>query len=175
MKSLYEYIVSSNEEMQITEAFIDSVFASFKKNKDIMQRINKAKNKIDSLARSTSGTYKSVGKDGIKAWIGDIAYLLSNDDVCKDLWEKGVYKAMSQMNDKSKKEIILDMYNNNGKGYKDIHELISTLTDKMTSEYKWERVDQTIYANDNEEPDDETNYDLFINTLQTIAIQISKQ
>lgn len=174
MKSLYEYLIQTNE-MQITEAFIDSVFASFKKNNDIMQRINKAKNKIDTLAKSTIGTYKSVGNDGIKAWIGDITYLLSNDEVCKDLWEKGVYKAMSQMNDKSKKEIILDMYNNKGKGYKDIYDLISTLTDKMSSEYKWKRFDQTIYVNDNEEPDNETNYDLFINTLQIIAVQIKKQ
>jgi len=171
MKSLYEYLIQSNK-MQITEAFIDSVFASFKKNSDIMKRIHNADNKIDALAQSTTGTYKSVGKDGIKAWIGDIAYLLSNDDICKQLWENSVYKAMSQMNDKSKQEIIQNMYNDDGKGYKDIYDLISALTDKMSSEYKWKHLDQTIYKNDNEEPSDETNYDLFINTLQIIATQI---
>ena len=82
---------------------------------------------------------------------------------------------LKESDDKSKKEIILDMYNNKGKGYKDIYDLISTLTDKMSSEYKWKKFDQTIYVNDNEEPDNETNYDLFINTLQIIAVQIKKQ
>ena len=90
-------------------------------------------------------------------------------------WEKGVYKAMSQMNDKSKKEIIQNMYNDEGKGYKDIYDLITMLTDKLSNQYKWNRMDQTVYVNNNEEAEDETNYDLFIDTLQTIAVQLKKQ
>lgn len=174
MKSLYTYIIENRTEI-IQEAFIDNVFGAFKKNSDIMNRLNKAKNKLEGIAKSTQGTYKSVGKDGIKAWIGDIAYLLSNDEKCKMKWEKGVYKAMSQMNDKSKKEIIQNMYNDEGKGYKDIYDLITMLTDKLSTQYKWNRMDQTVYVNNNEEPDDETNYDLFIDTLQTIAVQLKKQ
>ncbi len=174
MKALYQYILESQYQI-VQEAFIDNVFGKFKKTQDIMNRINKAKIKIDSLAKSTTGTYKSVGKDGIKAWIGDITYLISNDDTCKKLWERGVYKALSQMNDKSKKEIIQDMYNNDGKGYKDIYDLISNLTDKLTSLYKWKEVDQNIYLNQNEEPEDVTNYDLFIDTLQIIAVEIKNQ
>lgn len=174
MKSLYTYIIENRTEI-IQEAFIDNVFGVFKKNSDIMNRLNKAKNKLENIAKSTQGTYKSVGQDGIKAWIGDIAYLLSNDEKCKMKWEKGVYKAMSQMNDKSKKEIIQNMYNDEGKGYKDIYDLITMLTDKLSNQYKWSNMDQTIYVNNNEEPDDETNYDLFIDTLQTIAVQLKKQ
>ena len=174
MKSLYTYIIENRIEI-IQEAFIDNVFGVFKKNSDIMNRLNKAKNKLENIAKSTQGTYKSVGQDGIKAWIGDIAYLLSNDEKCKMKWEKGVYKAMSQMNDKSKKEIIQNMYNDEGKGYKDIYDLITMLTDKLSNQYKWNRMDQTVYANNNEESEDETNYDLFIDTLQTIAVQLKKQ
>lgn len=174
MKSLYTYITENRTEI-IQEAFIDNVFGVFKKNSDIMNRLNKAKNKLENIAKTTQGTYKSVGKDGIKAWIGDIAYLLSNDEKCKMKWEKGVYKAMSQMNDKSKNEIIQNMYNDEGKGYKDIYDLITMLTDKLSNQYKWNRMDQTVYVNNNEEPDDETNYDLFIDTLQTIAVQLKKQ
>ena len=33
-------------------------------------------------------------------------------------------------------------------------------------------MDQTVYVNNNEEPDDTTNYDLFIDTLQIIAVQL---
>lgn len=174
MKSLYTYIIENRTEI-IQEAFIDNVFGVFKKNSDIMNRLNKAKNKLENIAKSTQGTYKSVGKDGIKAWIGDIAYLLSNDEKCKMKWEKGVYKALSQMNDKSKKEIIQNMYNDEGKGYKDIYDLITMLTDKLSNQYKWNRMDQTVYVNNNEESEDETNYDLFIDTLQTIAVQLKKQ
>lgn len=174
MKSLYTYIIENRTEI-IQEAFIDNVFGVFKKNSDIMNRLNKAKNKLENIAKTTQGTYKSVGKDGIKAWIGDIAYLLSNDEKCKMKWEKGVYKAMSQMNDKSKKEIIQNMYNDEGKGYKDIYDLITMLTDKLSTQYKWNRMDQTVYVNNNEEAEDETNYDLFIDTLQTIAVQLKKQ
>lgn len=173
MKSLYNFILE-NKQQFIQEAFIDNVFGSFKKNADIMKRLNKAKNKIENIAKSTVGTYKSVGKDGIKAWIGDIAYLLSNDDTCKQLWNKGVYRDMANMNDKSKNEIIQNLYNDSGSGYKDIYNLINTLTDKLSSLYKWSKMDQTVYLNDNEEPTDETNYDLFIDTLQTIAVQIKK-
>lgn len=174
MKSLYTYITENRTEI-IQEAFIDNVFGVFKKNSDIMNRLNKAKNKLENIAKSTQGTYKSVGKDGIKAWIGDIAYLLSNDEKCKMKWEKGVYKAMSQMNDKSKNEIIQNMYNDEGKGYKDIYDLITMLTDKLSTQYKWNRMDQTVYVNNNKESEDETNYDLFIDTLQTIAVQLKKQ
>lgn len=174
MKSLYTYITENKTEI-IQEAFIDNVFGVFKNNSDIMNRLNKAKNKLEDIAKSTKGTYKSVGKDGIKAWIGDITYLLSNDEKCKMKWERGVYKAMSQMNDKSKNEIIQNMYNDEGKGYKDIYDLINILTDKLSSQYKWSNMDQTVYVNNNEEPDDETNYDLFIDTLQTIAVQLKKQ
>ena len=174
MKSLYTYIIENRTEI-IQEAFIDNVFGVFKKNSDIMNRLNKAKNKLENIAKTTQGTYKSVGKDGIKAWIGDIAYLLSNDEKCKMKWEKGVYKAMSQMNDKSKNEIIQNMYNDEGKGYKDIYDLITMLTDKLSTQYKWNRMDQTVYVNNNEEAEDETNYDLFIDTLQTIAVQLKKQ
>lgn len=174
MKSLQEYIIENYQQI-IKEAFIDNVFGSFKKNNNIMTRLNKAKNKLVDVAKSTQGTYKSVGKDGIKAWIGDIAYLLSNDEKCKMKWEKGVYKAMSQMNDKSKNEIIQNLYNDQGSGYKDIYDLITMLTDKLSSQYKWNKMDQTVYQNDNEEAEDETNYDLFIDTLQTIAVQLKKQ
>ena len=174
MEALYTYITRVKEQL-IKEAFIDNVFGSFKKNNDIMKRINKAKIKLDKVALTTTGTYKSVGKDGIKAWIGDIAYLLSNDEDCKMMWEKGVYKAMSQMNDKSKQEIIQNLYNDEGSGYKDIYDLINKLTDKLSSEYKWKKMDQTVYLNDNEEAEDETNYDLFVDTLQTIAVQLKKQ
>lgn len=158
----------------IKEAFIDNVFGSFKKNMDIMNRINKAKTKLENVATSTSGTYKSVGKDGIKAWIGDIAYLISNDDAIKQSWGNGIYKIMSQMNDKSKQAIIQDMYNNEGKGYKQIYDFINSLTDKLSSLYKWSKMDQTVYVNKNEEADDVTNYDLFIDTLQQIALQLKK-
>ena len=171
MKSLYTYITENRTEI-IQEAFIDDVFGKFKKTQDIMNRLNKAKTKLEDVAKSTQGTYKSVGKDGIKAWIGDIAYLLSNDEKCKMKWEKGVYKAMSQMNDKSKKEIIQNLYNDSGSGYKNIYDFINLLTDKLSTQYKWSKMDQTVYVNDNEEPDDETNYDLFIDTLQIIAVQI---
>lgn len=174
MKSLQEYIIENYQQI-IKEAFIDNVFGSFKKNIDIMTRLNKAKNKLVDVAKSTQGTYKSVGQDGIKAWIGDIAYLLSNDDKCKQKWEKGVFKAMSQMNDKSKKEIIQNLYNDQGSGYKDIYDLITMLTDKLSSQYKWNKMDQTVYQNDNEEAEDETNYDLFVDTLQVIAIQLKNQ
>ena len=174
MKSLYTYITEYKEEI-IKEAFIDNVFGSFKKNNNIMTKLNKAKNKLVDVAKSTQGTYKSVGKDGIKAWIGDIAYLLSNDEKCKMKWEKGVYKAMSQMNDKSKQEIIQNLYNDQGSGYKDIYDLITMLTDKLSSQYKWNKMDQTVYANDNEEAEDETNYDLFVDTLQVIAVQLKNQ
>lgn len=177
MKSLIIYIqetINQQNEL-IQEAFIDNVFGSFKKNNNIMQRLNKAKNNLESIAKSTTGTYKSVGQDGIKAWIGDIAYLISNDDKCKMKWNKGVFKAMSQMNDKSKKEIIQNMYNDQGSGYKDIYDLINLLKDKLSSQYKWSKLDQTIYVNDNEESEDELNYDLFIDTLQIIAVQIKNQ
>ena len=167
MRSLYTYIIQ--------ESFIDNVFSKFKKTSDIMQRINKAEVSIDSLAKSTIGTYKSVNKDGIKAWIGDITYLISNDDKCKQQWERGVFKALSQMNDKTKKEIILDLYNNEGKGFKDIYNLILMLSDKMKSLYKWKTVDQTIYKNNNEESSDTINYDLFIDTLQIIAVEIKNK
>lgn len=170
MKSLYNFIVESQQ--IIKEAFIDNVFGVFKKNMDIMNKLNKSKTSLKDVAKSTTGTYKSVGEDGIKAWIGDIAYLISNDDKCKQLWNKGVYKAMSQMNDKSKKEIIQNLYNDEGSGYKDIYDFINLLTDKLSSQYKWSTMDQTVYANDNEEPDDETNYDLFVDTLQIIAVQL---
>ena len=166
LKSLKEYIIQ--------EAFIDNVFGAFKKQNDIMQRLNKAKTKLETVAKSTTGTYKSVGKDGIKAWIGDIAYLISNDDTIKQKWNTGVYKPISQMNDKSKQAIIQDLYNNEGKGYKDIYDFINILTDKLSSQYKWKKMDQTVYLNQNEEADDITNYDLFIDTLQQIAIQLKK-
>ena len=174
MEALYTYIIKVKEQL-IKEAFIDNVFGTFKNNNSIMQRLNKAKTKLEDVAKSTQGTYKSVGKDGIKAWIGDIAYLLSNDDKCKMKWEKGVFKAMSQMNDKSKKEIIQNLYNDDGSGYKDIYDLINMLTDKLSSQYKWKKMDQTVYLNDNEEPEDETNYDLFVDTLQVIAVQLKNQ
>ena len=164
MEALYTYIIKVKEQL-IKEAFIDNVFGTFKNNNSIMQRLNKAKTKLEDVAKSTQGTYKSVGKDGIKAWIGDIAYLLSNDDKCKMKWEKGVFKAMSQMNDKSKKEIIQNLYNDDGSGYKDIYDLINMLTDKLSSQYKWKKMDQTVYLNDNEEPEDETNYDLFVDII----------
>ena len=171
MKSLYTYIIENKEEL-IQEAFIDNTFAKFKKNQNIINKLNKAKTKLTDIAKSTIGTYKSVGKDGIKAWIGDIAYLISNDDKCKQLWVKSVFKSMSQMNDKSKSEIIQNLYNDNGNGYKDIYDFINLLTNKLSSLYKWSKMDQTVYMNDNEEPDDETNYDLFIDTLQIIAVEI---
>lgn len=171
MKSLYNYILENKEEI-IQEAFIDNVFVKFKKTQNIMNKLNKAKTKLTDIAKSTQGTYKSVGKDGIKAWIGDIAYLISNDDKCKQLWNRGVFKALSQMNDKSKSEIIQNLYNDDGSGYKDIYDFINLLTDKLSTQYKWSKMDQTVYVNDNEEPDDETNYDLFIDTLQIIAIEI---
>ena len=174
MEALYTYIIKVKEQL-IKEAFIDNVFGTFKNNNSIMQRLNKAKTKLEDVAKSTQGTYKSVGKDGIKAWIGDIAYLLSNDDKCKMKWEKGEFKAMSQMNDKSKKEIIQNLYNDDGSGYKDIYDLINMLTDKLSSQYKWKKMDQTVYLNDNEEPEDETNYDLFVDTLQVIAVQLKNQ
>ena len=159
----------------IKEAFIDNVFGAFKKQNNIMQRLNKAKTKLENVAKSTTGTYKSVGKDGIKAWIGDIAYLISNDDMVKQKWSRGVYKNLSQMNDKSKQEIIQDLYNNEGKGYKDIYDFIVLLTDKLSSEYKWKVMDQTVYLNQNEEEDKKKNFDLFIDTLQQIALQLKKQ
>ena len=46
---------------------------------------------------------------------------------------------------------------------------------ELSNQYKWNRMDQTVYANNNEESEDETNYDLFIDTLQTIAVQLKKQ
>ena len=171
MKNLKTYICES----LITEAFIDNVFGAFKKDMTIMQRLNKAKTKLDAVAKSTTGTYKSVGKDGIKAWIGDIAYLISNDDNIKMKWEKGVYKAMSQMNDKTKQEIINNLYNDSGSGFKDIYDFINLLTDKLSSLYKWNVMDQTVYVNNNEEPEDTTNYNLFIDTLQKIAVTLKKQ
>ena len=76
------------------------------------------------------------------------------------------------MNDKTKKEIIQNLYNDNGSGFKDIYDFINLLTDKLSSQYKWSVMDQTIYKNDNEEPDDTTNYDLFVDTLQIIAVQL---
>ena len=167
MKTLKEYIIK--------EAFIDNVFGRFKKSNDIMTRLKKADTKLEDVAKSTVGTYKSVGKDGIKAWIGDITYLISNDEDVKMKWEKGVYKAMSQMNDKTKQEIIQNLYNDSGSGFKDIYDFINLLTDKLSTQYKWQKMDQTVYKNDNEEPEEETNYDLFIDTLQIIAIQIKKQ
>ena len=158
----------------IKEAFIDNVFGAFKKNSNIMNRLKNAKTKLENVAATTKGTYKSVGKDGIKAWIGDIAYLISNDDKIKQKWTMGIFKVMSQMNDKSKAAIIQDMYNNGGKGFKEIYDFINMLTDKLSSQYKWSTMDQTVYVNKNEEADDETNYDLFIDTLQQIALQLKK-
>lgn len=168
MKTLTLYITES----LIVEAFIDNCFGAFKKSNDIMQRLNKSDKRLEDVAKSTTGTYKSVGKDGIKAWIGDIGYLIANDDTVKQKWEKGVFKAMSQMNDKTKKEIIQNLYNDNGSGFKDIYDFINLLTDKLSSQYKWSVMDQTIYKNDNEEPDDTINYDLFVDTLQIIAVQL---
>ena len=52
MKALYQYILESQYQI-VQEAFIDNVFGKFKKTQDIMNRINKAKVKIDSLAKST--------------------------------------------------------------------------------------------------------------------------
>ena len=66
-------------------------------------------------------------------------------------------------------------YNDDGSGYKDIYDLINMLTDKLSSQYKWKKMDQTVYLNDNEEPEDETNYDLFVDTLQVIAVQLKNQ
>lgn len=167
MKTLKAYIIQ--------EAFIDNVFAAFKKDTKIKQRLLKANTQLTDVAKNTIGTYKSVGKDGVKAWIGDITYLISNDEDVKMKWEKGVYKAMSQMNDKTKSEIIQNLYNDSGSGFKDIYDFINLLTDKLSTQYKWAKMDQTVYKNDNEEPDEETNYDLFIDTLQKIAITIKNQ
>ena len=71
-----------------------------------------------------------------------------------------------------KADNIQNLYNDNGSGFKDIYDFINLLTDKLSSQYKWSVMDQTIYKNDNEEPDDTTNYDLFVDTLQIIAVQL---
>ena len=177
MKRFKDFIIEhfNNKEEIINESFIDTVFGVFKKNNEIMNRINKSKNNLKNIAKNTVGTYKSVGKDGIKAFIGDIAYLISNDEKCKTIWNNRLYKIFSQMNDKSKNEIIQNMYNDSGSGYKEIFEFIKYINEKMTILYKWPNIDQTVFNNNNKEPEDELNYDLYINTFQIIAIEITKQ
>lgn len=167
MKSLKSYIIK--------EAFIDDVFASFKKDTNIKNKILKAKVKIDKVAASTVGTYKSVGKDGVKAWIGDIAYLLANNDKIKMQWEKGCYKNILNLNDKTKQELIQNLYNDKGSNNKDIYDLIANLNGQMINTYKWKKTNQEIYLNDNEEDAGTINFDLYIDTLQKIALQLSKQ
>lgn len=167
MKSLKSYIIQ--------EAFIDDVFVAFKKDTKISNKFKKANTKIDQIAKSTVGTYKSVGKDGVKAWIGDIAYLLSNDDKIKMQWSRGCYKDILNLNDKTKTELIQNLYNDKGSNYKDIYDLIANINNKMLTQYKWKKTDQSIYLNDNEEDEGVINYDLYIDTLQKIAIQLNKQ
>ena len=140
-----------------------------------MKGIKNAKTKIDNIASSTTGTYKSVGKDGVKALIGDVAYLISKNDKIKMEWEKGVYKDLSVMNDQTKKKIIDDMYNNSGKGFNDIHNIIEDISNTLQRDFKWSNFNQDIYDNENNEPDDQFNYELFIEILQNIAIQLKKE
>ena len=159
----------------IIEAFIDNVFGKIKTNTNFMKGIKNAKTKIDNIASSTTGTYKSVGKDGVKALIGDVAYLISKNDKIKMEWEKGVYKDLSVMNDQTKKKIIDDMYNNSGKGFNDIHNIIEDISNTLQRDFKWSNFNQDIYDNENNEPDDQFNYELFIEILQNIAIQLKKE
>lgn len=159
----------------IIEAFIDNVFGKIKTNTNFMKGIKNAKTKIDNIASSTTGTYKSVGKDGVKALIGDVAYLISKNDKIKMEWEKGVYKDLSVMNDQTKKKIIDDMYNNSGKGFNDIHNIIEDISNTLQKDFKWSNFNQDIYDNENNEPDDQFNYELFIEILQNIAIQLKKE
>lgn len=159
----------------IIEAFIDNVFGKMKTNTSFMNGIKNAKTKIDNIASSTTGTYKSVGKDGVKALIGDVAYLISKNDKIKMEWEKGVYKDLSVMNDQTKKKIIDDMYNNSGKGFNDIHNIIEDISNTLQRDFKWSNFNQDVYNNENTEPDDQFNYELFIEILQNIAIQLKKE
>jgi len=159
----------------IIEAFIDNVFGKIKTNTSFMKGIKNAKTKIDNIASSTTGTYKSVGKDGVKALIGDVAYLISKNDKIKMEWEKGVYKDLSVMNDQTKKKIIDDMYNNSGKGFNDIHNIIEDISNTLQRDFKWSNFNQDVYDNENTEPDDQFNYELFIEILQNIAIQLKKE
>lgn len=159
----------------IIEAFIDNVFGKIKTNTSFMNGIKNAKTKIDNIASSTTGTYKSVGKDGVKALIGDVAYLISKNDKIKMEWEKGVYKDLSVMNDQTKKKIIDDMYNNSGKGFNDIHNIIEDISNTLQRDFKWSNFNQDVYDNENTEPDDQFNYELFIEILQNIAIQLKKE
>lgn len=159
----------------IIEAFIDNVFGKIKTNTNFMKGIKNAKTKIDNIASSTTGTYKSVGKDGVKALIGDVAYLISKNDKIKMEWEKGVYKDLSVMNDQTKKKIIDDMYNNSGKGFNDIHNIIEDISNTLQRDFKWSNFNQDVYDNENTEPDDQFNYELFIEILQNIAIQLKKE
>lgn len=159
----------------IIEAFIDNVFGKMKTNTSFMNGIKNAKTKIDNIASSTTGTYKSVGKDGVKALIGDVAYLISKNDKIKMEWEKGVYKDLSVMNDQTKKKIIDDMYNNSGKGFNDIHNIIEDISNTLQRDFKWSNFNQDVYDNENTEPDDQFNYELFIEILQNIAIQLKKE
>ena len=159
----------------IVEAFIDNVFGKIKTNTNFMKGIKNAKTKIDNIASSTTGTYKSVGKDGVKALIGDIAYLISKNEKIKMEWEKGVYKDLSVINDNTKKKIIDDMYNNSGKGFNDIHNIIEDISNTLQKDFKWSNFNQDIYDNENNEPDDQFNYELFIEILQNIAIQLKKE
>ena len=57
MKTLTEYILlqHNHNNVTISESFIDNVFASFKKQSNIMQRINKAKNKIKGEVQRNKG------------------------------------------------------------------------------------------------------------------------
>ena len=159
----------------IIEAFIDNVFGKMKTNTSFMNGIKNAKTKIDNIASSTTGTYKSVGKDGVKALIGDVAYLISKNDKIKMEWEKGVYQDLSVMNDQTKKKIIDDMYNNSGKGFNDIHNIIEDISNTLQRDFKWSNFNQDVYDNENTEPDDQFNYELFIEILQNIAIQLKKE
>ena len=159
----------------IIEAFIDNVFGKIKTNTNFMKGIKNAKTKIDNIASSTTGTYKSVGKDGVKALIGDVAYLISKNDKIKMEWEKGVYKDLSVMNDQTKKKIIDDMQNNSGKGFNDIHNIIEDISNTLQRDFKWSNFNQDVYDNENTEPDDQFNYELFIEILQNIAIQLKKE
>lgn len=159
----------------IIEAFIDNVFGKIKTNTSFMNGIKNAKTKIDNIASSTTGTYKSVGKDGVKALIGDVAYLISKNDKIKMEWERGVYKDLSVMNDQTKKKIIDDMYNNSGKGFNDIHNIIEDISNTLQRDFKWSNFNQDVYDNENTEPDDQFNYELFIEILQNIAIQLKKE
>lgn len=177
MISLKEYIKNDSiiDESLIEESFISNIFSFFGKVKNFVNKFKKAKTKIDSVAASTKGTYKSVGKDGIKAFVGDISYLIANDDKVKMKWTKGIYKTFANLKDKEKTEIIQNLYNDNGSNYKDIYDIIVMLNDRLMKNYKWPKIDQKLYNNDNNEPEDTLNYDLFVDTLQTIAVQLKKE